>query len=444
MLEAVRAAGRAQQRREVLARALGRARQGPGLADDRVGGRELRTGRLGGVSEAGHGHGRGVRERAQGLRRVGQRGCRAVERRGHRERRLREPLELAERRAQLTQEAREAREGELEVGSALGRRGGGLAGVADERGDVVALAAQRRQDPLRVRREVGELASLAGEDREHPVAVAQGRVGAADDLGELVAAGGKAGAEVVEDQAQALARRHPHHVLDQVDVDRLAVVLERQQVLAVAGLSVGDLLERGRLRAARRPRPGRATGDVALADQRLRAQDAGGVGAEVLEARIGDVEHDDRLAVLLLFALGAADDLPRHRDVDRLDRARVRAGDADVLAGDDERAVVEHGADQVGLAVLPAGRHGRRERDRGDQPEGDGGEAPHEPPGRSSGSQSSGLSPLSGHSGATNGFESSGAGAAAAPGHGLGTRAGPIGPYWSADGIGSRSPVAPW
>ena len=81
---------------------------------------------------------------------------------------------------------------------------------------------------------------------------------ALDDLGEVVAAGREAGAEVVEDEPEAVRIRLLHDVVDQVEVDRLAVALERQQVLALARLAVGDLLELRRRLGARRARLGRA------------------------------------------------------------------------------------------------------------------------------------------------------------------------------------------
>ena len=93
---------------------------------------------------------------------------------------------------------------------------------------------------------------------------------------------------------------------------------------------------------ARRPRQRRPAVDVLLADQRLRADLAGRVLAEVLEAGIVDLQHQDRLARGLrcsgrfrscLFA--------RHRHADRLDRSDAGAGDAHFLACDQERAVVE-------------------------------------------------------------------------------------------------------
>ena len=110
-----------------------------------------------------------------------------------------------------------------------------------------------------------------GEDREHLVDLAQRRVGAADDLVEVLAAAGQAGAELVEDDRQPLAVGRAHDVVDQVEVDRLAsCLLDRQQVLALARPPL-DLLQLRRRLGARRRALRRLALDELLADQRLRA-----------------------------------------------------------------------------------------------------------------------------------------------------------------------------
>ena len=93
---------------------------------------------------------------------------------------------------------------------------------------LVRLRASGSSARVAVARQAGELAVLESEDVEHPVGLAQGRVGAVDHLAEVVAPRGEAGAEVVEDQAEAVAIGHALDVLDQVEVDRCAVVLQRQ------------------------------------------------------------------------------------------------------------------------------------------------------------------------------------------------------------------------
>ena len=95
------------------------------------------------------------------------------------------------------------------------------------------FSGERLEDRVAVGGEAGELVVLVGEDLEDAVGLAQGGVGAVDDGAEVVAAGGEAGAEVVEDEPEAVAVGGAVDVLDQVEVDGLAVVLERQQALAL-------------------------------------------------------------------------------------------------------------------------------------------------------------------------------------------------------------------
>ena len=99
---------------------------------------------------------------------------------------------------------------------------------------------------------------LLAEDREHLVGLAQRGVGAIDDLGQVVAARGERGAERVEDQPEAVRVGLAHDVVDQVEVDRRAVRLQRQEVLALARLAVTDHLERGRRGECPRPAAGSA------------------------------------------------------------------------------------------------------------------------------------------------------------------------------------------
>ena len=114
--------------------------------------------------------------------------------------------------------------------------------------------------------------------------------------------------------------------------------------------------------------------DELLADQRLRADRALRVGAEVLVARVVDLQHDGGLEV--------------RRHLDRVDRADLDAGHLDVLAGDDEAGVVEDRPHAVGVVLLARDEDERRERgDEQDGGDGDGG--PHGPGGTWFGSQSS-------------------------------------------------------
>ena len=84
--------------------------------------------------------------------------------------------------------------------------------------------------------------------------LAQAGVRLAQHVGQVLRAAGQAGAELGEDQAEALAVGAAHHVVDQVGRDRRGGLVDRDRVvrqllLRAAGLAV----------------------DVVLADQRLLA-----------------------------------------------------------------------------------------------------------------------------------------------------------------------------
>ncbi len=166
-----------------------------------------------------------------------------------------------------------------------------------------------------------------------------------------------------------------------------------------------------------RPRQGRPAVDELLADQRLRPDLAAGVAAEVLEARVGDLHHDHRLAGRRdRLAVAVGDRLARHRHADRLDRADVGAGDPDLLAVDHEAAVVEDRADDVAVAGAPPPETSRTTTTtaatstcRDYQP------PDHGPGGASAGLHSEGLTRCR-CGGSTKGLEPSGAGWVAPPG----------------------------
>ena len=80
---------------------------------------------------------------------------------------------------------------------------------------------------VRVRREPGERAVLAGEDLQHLVRLAQRRVRAVDDLVEVLAPAREAGAELVQQDREALAIGQPQDAVEQVEVDRRARVRDR-------------------------------------------------------------------------------------------------------------------------------------------------------------------------------------------------------------------------
>ena len=162
----------------------------------------------------------------------------------------------------------------FEFGAALGARLRGGTGIGEEAGDMCALFGERGEHPLGVGGELGELVALVGEDLEKAVGFAEVRVRPFDRRLDVGASTGEGGPEFVEDEAEALRVGQRVDVVDQVGVDAGAVVLERQQALAGAGLSGGDDAQRRRRLGAGRPRQGRPAVDVLLADQRLGPDDA--------------------------------------------------------------------------------------------------------------------------------------------------------------------------
>ena len=109
-----------------------------------------------------------------------------------------------------------------EVVAALGGGLGHVARVADRARHARAVARQRRQDRVRVDRQLLEHRVLARRGSRAPCR-SPASAGLARRMTSLRsrAAAGEAGAELVEDQRQALALGLAHRVADQVDVDRL-------------------------------------------------------------------------------------------------------------------------------------------------------------------------------------------------------------------------------
>ena len=237
------------------------------------------------------------------------------------------PPRLLHRRLELAQEGRQLGDVLLEVAGALR---GGLrrdVGLRDEVGDLGPVAGQRSEDRVAVARQVGEHAVLVGEDGEDLVGLLERRVGVGDRLAQVAAAPGQAGAQLVEDDGQPLAVGQAQRVVEQVEVDRLGRLADRQQVLPLAGAAAGSCAAAAASCAfSGRGWVGRALHEL-LADQRLRADRALRVGAEVVEAGAVDAQHHRGLVV--------------GRDVERLDLADLDAGDLDVLAGDDREGVHE-------------------------------------------------------------------------------------------------------
>ena len=163
-----------------------------------------------------------------------------------------------------------------------------------------------------------------------------------------LAAAGDAGAELVEDERQPLALGLAHDVADQVEVDRLGACASTGSRYWPLPGPFSILSQRGGGSARRRRACVGVALDEALADQRLRAHDAARVLAEVLVARVGDVEHDGGLVVV--------------GDVERVDLADLHAGDLDVLARDHEAGVVEDRAHLVAPLARRRARDARRPR----------------------------------------------------------------------------------
>jgi hypothetical protein len=177
---------------------------------------------------------------------------------------------------------------------------------------------------------------LAGEDREHPIEFLESGVGAADDHVQVAAAPSQAGAQLVDNDRQPLARGQPVDVVEQVDIDGAVGVLHRQQSLPGAFLAARHRAQRRRQRGAFHTRLCGQAVDELLADQCLGAHRAAGVGAKVLEAGVVDVQNDGRLRL--------------RRRGDRAHRPHLDPVDLDVLAGDDVARVVEDRAHGVATA----------------------------------------------------------------------------------------------
>jgi hypothetical protein len=222
----------------------------------------------------------------------------------------------------------------------------------------------------------------------------------AEQLVEVLRAAGHTGAELGDDQPQALPVRLAHDVLDEVGRDRRGGVVDlegvvRQLVLGAAGLAV----------------------DVVLADERLLADVAGRVGAERLEAGLGDLRLDDRAgarrAALLVCRLADV----ALGDAELLGDARGDAADPQVAALGEAERVVERDLDRATARLLVRAREHDRPEAHGEH-EGEGCDlAEHQrigPVARSASRQSSWFC-----SPASKTFDPSGAGSSEAPGQRL-------------------------
>ena len=114
---------------------------------------------------------------------------------------------------------------------------------------------------------------LAAEDAQRLARLAQARVGAAQHLAQVVGPTGQPGAQLGHDQPQPVAVGPAQDVVDEVDRDRRAGLLDRYPA------AVGQALVGG----------ARLTVHEVLADQRLGADLAAGVAAQIGEAGLGDL-----------------------------------------------------------------------------------------------------------------------------------------------------------
>ncbi len=260
-----------------------------------------------------------------------------------------EVLQPLRRRPQFAHEAGQSGKACFRFGQVARRGLRDRVAVFDEPGDVLAVRRERRQRAVGFDREVREHAVLVGEDLQHAVEFAQARVGPFDHFVQFAAVPGEACSKFVEDDPQRLRLGQTVDVLQLVNADGALGVAERQQKFAFAFLSGGDAVQRWRQRNAFGMLLGRQAVDVLLAQQRLRQDRAFGVGAEVLEAGVFDVQLHRRLAL--------------RRGGHFPDFADFRAVRLDFLAFGDVVGVVEDRAHGVG-AVGSAG--GGREQDRDD------------------------------------------------------------------------------
>ncbi len=274
-----------------------------------------------------------------------------------------EVVELGHRRPELCQEVVE--EGEVlrqVVAAGVGDRGGVLR-LLDEPDDVLAALGELADDPVRVRVEVADDRVLARQQLRDLARLLERRGAAADRLVQVVAVAGEGGAELVDQQRQALTERQAQCAQDEIVLDRLTG-LGDGDVGILDPLGVAQVRDLDRI-------PLRGAIDEVLGDQRLRLAAADRVLPE----------HGDRSAQLDL------DDRALARvDVERGDGARRHSRNLDLRAVGQAEGVVE--LDEVGVLVVAARARGEEAPDPEAHQAADDGQAPHEPGGMIEGSQS--------------------------------------------------------
>ena len=219
-----------------------------------------------------------------------------------------------------------------------------------ERGHAAALAGERRHDRVGVDGELLELVVLAREDLEDLVDLLERRVGAADRPRRDPRRGRRGPTPSSLRMIEKRSRYGSRMMLLIRSRSTARLVFCTGSRRSPSPGPVLDLLELGRRLVARALGARRRALHEALADQRLRADLALRVAAEVLVALVVDPQDDRGLVVV--------------GDLDVVDAADLHARDLHVLARDDEAGVVEDRADLVGV-VLPArdrapARRGRR------------------------------------------------------------------------------------
>ena len=214
-----------EQRREVVGQRLGARGELADVGDDRLALGQRRAADVGGGAERLQRRDARLREGPELLDEAVDRRRLRAEVGQHRRHLVRQPAEALHRRRELAQEGRQLGDVLLEGARALGR------GLAARRWPSMtksatcgAVAGQRSEDRVAVAGQVGEHAVLAGEDREDLVGLLERRVGVDDGLAQVAAAPGQAGAQLVEDDRQALAVGQAQRVVDQVEVDGLGGV----------------------------------------------------------------------------------------------------------------------------------------------------------------------------------------------------------------------------
>ena len=135
--------------------------------------------------------------------------------------------EARHRGTELVEELGEALEVRAQLVATRGRDLGGVARLAHPAHHVALVLLELVDDGVRVSDEVLDDLVLVTEDAQHLRGLAQARMRSLQHLLEVVRAPREAGAELGHDQAEALAVRAAHDVVDDVRGDRRGGLLHR-------------------------------------------------------------------------------------------------------------------------------------------------------------------------------------------------------------------------